>query len=149
MGGGPVQSPPSPARQQQRKHEIQIAPGARNAAALDQSWWGNGSMLAPAAAGNGQRPSDGSGPGGQNQQSSPNTKQIVQLMETINRLWNKNVQLMREVEDARSARAEAKSAREMMAKFKGEYAQRFGKVKEALKKFPQNAGGGDNPVASR
>jgi len=63
---------------------------------------------------------------------------------------------MREVEDAKAARAEAKAAKDMMAKFKAEYTQRFGKVKEALKRYPtqspvqmpSNGGGADNPVVN-
>lgn len=72
-------------------------------------------------------------------------------MDSLNRLGNENAQLMREVEDAKAARAEAKAAKEMMSKFKNEYSSRFNKVKEALTKYPQNnnAAGGDNPVVNR
>ena len=77
----------------------------------------------------------------------------MQLMDSLNRLGNENVQLMRELEEARAARAEAKAAKDMMAKFKNEYGTRFAKVKEALKKYPVQQGGGaggaDNPVANR
>lgn len=66
----------------------------------------------------------------------------MQLMDSLNRLGNENVQLMRELEEARAARAEAKAAKDMMARFKNEYGTRFAKVKEALKKYPVQQGGG-------
>ena len=89
--------------------------------------------------------------------STTNAKQLMQLMDSLNRLGNENAQLMRMVEDAKGARAEAHAAREMMTKFKEEYGQRFEKVKEALRKFSNNnpttnGGGGvdnNNPVANR
>lgn len=71
----------------------------------------------------------------------------MQLMDSLKRLGDENAQLMREVEDARAARAEAKAARDMMTKFKNEYGQRFNKVKEALGKY--SAPSADNPVAKR
>lgn len=143
---------------------VQITPNA----SLDQSWWGGGqgSILASsaiAAATPNHRPSPHSGPNNMNENatsgasrqvtaSSTNSKQLMQLMDSLNRLGNENAQLMREVEDAKAARAEAKAAKDMMAKFKNEYGQRFNKVKEALTKYnPQTngAGGADNPVANR
>ena len=143
---------------------VQITPNA----SLDQSWWGGGqgSILASsaiAAATPNHRPSPHSGSNNMNENatsdasrqvtaSSTNSKQLMQLMDSLNRLGNENAQLMREVEDAKAARAEAKAAKDMMAKFKNEYGQRFNKVKEALTKYnPQTngAGGADNPVANR
>mmetsp|Transcript_2001 Transcript_2001/g.3414 ORF Transcript_2001/g.3414 Transcript_2001/m.3414 type:complete len:420 (+) Transcript_2001:183-1442(+) len=142
-----------PSSQQQG---VQIAPG--NNAALDQSWWGGGqgsilasSAISAAAASSSSNsnnrqhrspPTDSSSSNTRNndahrqQQTSTNAKQLMQLMDSLNRLGNENAQLMREVEDARAARAEAKAAKDMMAKFKAEYGQRFGKVKEALKRYP-------------
>ena len=156
---------PSPRHQQQG---VQITSSANsNAAALDQSWWGGGqgsilasSAISATAASSEQRPSRNSGGGsgeGRNdddnnsrtRQSSTNAKQLMQLMDSLNRLGNENAQLMREVEDAKAARAEAKSAKDMMAKFKNEYSQRFTKVKEALKKYPQpQQNGGSSGVAA-
>ena len=90
--------------------------------------------------------------------TSTNAKQLMQLMDSLNRLGNENVQLMRMVDDCKIARAEAHAAREMMSNFKSEYGQRFEKVKEALMKFNSSSGGnsggggpGDNcnPVANR
>jgi len=143
-------------------HRPQIAAG------LDQSWWGGGqasilasSAIATAASNTStQHPphtsesSNGtSDPSSSTNQasSSTNTKQLMQLMDSLNRLGNENAQLMREVEDAKAARAEAKAAKEMMSKFKNEYSSRFNKVKEALTKYPQNnnAASGDNPVVNR
>jgi hypothetical protein len=55
-------------------------------------------------------------------------------MDSLDLPGNKNAHLMREVEESRAARAEAKSAKDMMmAKFKNEYGQTFNKVKEVLK----------------
>lgn len=147
---------PPPSHQQ----GLQITPGNTS---LDQSWWGGGqgsilasSAISAAAASNSQRslPPNSSGSDNQShrqQQTSTNAKQLMQLMDSLNRLGNENAQLMREVEDARAARAEAKAAKDMMAKFKAEYAQRFGKVKEALKRCPgppPGAAAGDHPVAN-
>ncbi len=90
--------------------------------------------------------------------STTNAKQLMRLMDSLNRLGNENAQLMRMVEDAKSARAEAQAAKEMMIRFKTEYGQRFEKVKEALRKFGNNnhSGGGggnggvnNNPVGNR
>jgi len=139
------------------------------AAGLDQSWWGGGqaSILASSAiataasnpstqdqpSNTSESPNGTSDPSSSTNQasSSTNTKQLMQLMDSLNRLGNENAQLMREVEDAKAARAEAKAAKEMMSKFKNEYSSRFNKVKEALTKYPQNnnAASGDNPVVNR
>lgn len=90
--------------------------------------------------------------------TSTNAKQLMQLMDSLNRLGNENAQLMRMVDDCKIARAEANAAREMMSNFKSEYGQRFEKVKEALMKFNSSSGGnsggrgpGDNsnPVSNR
>ncbi len=86
--------------------------------------------------------------GASGQATSTSTKQLMQLMDSLKRLTDENAQLMREVEDAKTACAEAKAAKNMVAKFKEEYTQRFTKVKEALKKSPMNASP-DNPVANR
>jgi uncharacterized protein YigA (DUF484 family) len=72
----------------------------------------------------------------------------MQLMESLNRLGNENAQLMREVEEAKAARAEAKNATDMMDKFKQEYSHKFAKVKEALEMYPKHHGP-DNPVNNR
>ena len=135
------------------QHGVQIMPG-NAAAGLDQSWWGGGqgsllasSAISVAAAGNAhQRPAAPSnndqdtagsaGPRQQQQHASTNTKQLMQLMDSLNRLGNENAHLMRQVEAASGARAEAKAAKDMMARFKIEYRQKFGKVKEALKRYP-------------
>ena len=120
---------------------------------LDQSWWGGGqgSMMASVALSTvtashqkgSTQPSSISG------QSSPraesaNTKQLMQLLDSLKRLGDENAQLMREVEEAKAARSEAVAAKNMMEHFKKEYSQRFLKVKEALEKYPRNAP--DNPV---
>ncbi|KAL9182903.1 hypothetical protein ACHAXT_004182 [Thalassiosira profunda] len=137
---------PSPPRQ---KQGLQITPG--NPGALDQSWWGGGqgSILANAAAtatSNNQRPPPNSAEtNNPNATSSTGTKQLMQLMDSLKRLGDENAQLMREVEDAKAARAEAKAAKDLVAKFKTEYSQRFNKVKEALGKY--SSPNAENPVA--
>ncbi len=70
----------------------------------------------------------------------------MQLMDSLNRLGNENAQLMREVEKAKAARAEAEAAKQVMAQFKSDYNQRFNKVKEALEKYKHASG--DNPVGN-
>ncbi|KAL7548210.1 hypothetical protein ACHAWF_011504, partial [Thalassiosira exigua] len=169
-GAQPQQQPPS------QQQGLQTAPHA----GLDQSWWGggHGSILASAAttaaAGSHRLPpasprgpgtngvrADGRPVGGDGEQrqqqrqrsSSTNAQQLMQLMDSLHRLGNENAQLMREVEDARAARAEAKAAKDAMAKFKAEYGKRFEKVKSALQKYPPRGGAGggdgaDDPVAN-
>ena len=155
----PPVAAPSPTMTQQKEENL------TSNTALESSWYGGGagsmmsSVLASSAittaATSGQR--HPSTPGSnQTAQSSPsrdsaNTKQLMQLMDSLNRLGNENAQLMREVEEAKAARAEAKAAREMMAQFKADYDQRFTKVKEALKKYPKQHGNSapDNPVTNR
>lgn len=122
---------------------------------LDQSWWGGGqgSMMASVAlstvtASHQKTPTQhhitnqASSPQGE----SANTKQLMQLMDSLKRLGDENAQLMREVEEAKAARSEAVAAKNMMEQFKKEYSQRFLKVKEALEKYPRN--NADNPVNS-
>lgn len=129
----------------QQQQGVQITPNA----ALDQSWWGGGggqgSILATAAVASNQRTQQqtlGSNQGN----ASTNAKQLMQLMDSLNRLGNENAQLMREVEEAKAARAETEAAKQMMAQFKTDYNQRFNKVKEALEKYKHASG--DNPVGN-
>ena len=121
-----------------------------NNTGLDQSWWGGGqgSMMASVALSTVAYPPKPS-PHHNASSASPrpepaNTKQLMQLMDALKRLGDENAQLMREVEEAKAARSEAASAKNMMEQFKKEYSQRFAKVKEALEKYPKNAP--DNPV---
>lgn len=192
------------ASQQQHPQETQVN-FPIDTAPLDQSWWGGGhgsvlasstilSATAKATTDSASHPSggpsrnanDGDSHAVTRQTSSTtNARQLMQLMDSLNRLGNENAQLMREVEGAKvrnhnmgmhilaphrllicfsltcikAARAEAKAAKDMMAKFKDEYTQRFSKLKEALKKYNSNPhmstsdgnGGidGDNIVANR
>ena len=121
-----------------------------NNAGLDQSWWGGGqgSMMASVAlstVASHQKPPAQHNARPVSPRAEPaNTKQLMQLMDALKRLGDENAQLMREVEEAKAARSEAASAKNMMEKFKKEYSQRFAKVKEALEKYPRNAP--DNPV---
>lgn len=129
----------------QQHQGVQITPNA----ALDQSWWGGGggqgSILATTAVASNQRTQQQTL--GSNQvNASTNAKQLMQLMDSLNRLGNENAQLMREVEEAKAARAETEAAKQMMAQFKTDYNQRFNKVKEALEKYKHASG--DNPVGN-
>eukprot|EP00985_Skeletonema_marinoi_P024183 scaffold16664_cov107-Skeletonema_marinoi.AAC.3 len=143
----PSESKPSAQQQQQG---VQITPNA----SLDQSWWGGGggqgSILASSAittaAASHQRTQPTSGSNQANNTTSTNAKQLMQLMDSLNRLGNENAQLMREVEKAKAARAEAEAAKQVMAQFKSDYNQRFNKVKEALEKYKHASG--DNPVGN-
>ena len=148
-GGKPQASPSeskSPTFQQQQG--VQITPNA----SLDQSWWGGGggqgSILASSAittaAASHQRTQPTTGSDQVN--TSTNAKQLMQLMDTLNRLGNENAQLMREVEEAKALRAEAEVAKQMMSQFKTDYNQRFTKVKETLEKYKHASG--DNPVGN-
>ena len=83
-----------------------------------------------------------------------NTKQLMRLMDSLKALGDENAVLLREVEELESARAEAKTVREEMRKFKDEYKRRLDKLKEALKKYAQEYpkqldGAAEHPVASR
>eukprot|EP00984_Skeletonema_dohrnii_P005044 scaffold1777_cov112-Skeletonema_dohrnii-CCMP3373.AAC.8 len=116
---------------QQQQQGVQITPNA----SLDQSWWGGGggqgSILASSAittaAASHQRTQPTSGSNQANNTTSTNAKQLMQLMDSLNRLGNENAQLMREVEKAKAARAEAEAAKQVMAQFKSDYNQRFNK----------------------
>jgi len=113
---------------------------------LDQSWWGGGqgSMMASVAlstvtASNEKAPTQTSSNPPFSRAELANTKQLMQLMDSLKRLGDENAQLMREVEDAKAARSEAEAAKNMMEKFKIEYSQRFLKVREALEKVSKDA----------
>ena len=129
----------------QQQQGVQITPNA----ALDQSWWGGGggqgSILATTAVASNQRTQQQT-LGSNQANASTNAKQLMQLMDSLNRLGNENAQLMREVEEAKAARAETEAAKQMMAQFKTDYNQRFNKVKEALEKYKHASG--DNPVGN-
>ena len=142
----PTSETKSPSSSQQQG--VQITPNA----SLDQSWWGGGggqgSILASSAINTATASQQRNQPAqGSNQMNtSTNAKQLMQLMDSLNRLGNENAQLMREVEKAKAARAEAEAAKQVMAQFKSDYNQRFSKVKEALEKYKHVSG--DNPVGN-
>lgn len=82
-----------------------------------------------------------------------NTKQLMRLLDSIKTLGDENAALLREVQDAEAARAEAKATKEQMRRFKGEYGKRFAALKSALEKFrksyPEQHGNESNPVMGR
>jgi FtsZ-binding cell division protein ZapB len=92
--------------------------------------------------------------GGEHLTGQPaNTKQLMRLLDSIKTLGDENAALLREVEDAEAARAEAKATKEQMRRFKAEYGKRFAALKSALEKFrksyPEQNANGSNPVTSR
>mmetsp|Transcript_24825 Transcript_24825/g.47167 ORF Transcript_24825/g.47167 Transcript_24825/m.47167 type:complete len:156 (-) Transcript_24825:107-574(-) len=77
-------------------------------------------------------------------------------MDSLKTLGDENAALLREVEEAEAARAEAKAAKKEMQRFREVYTERFDKLKSALEKFrkgypePSSAGSSttENPVAT-
>eukprot|EP00980_Cylindrotheca_fusiformis_P023722 scaffold10871_cov177-Cylindrotheca_fusiformis.AAC.2 len=116
---------------------------------LESSWWGNAStsqMLSSSVISLGTRVDGGAGTDGS---QSANTKQLMRLMDSLKTLGDENAALLREVEDAESARMEAKAARDQMKRFKAEYERRFATLKRALEKFRQDRSQeASNPVNS-
>ena len=130
------------------------------AAGLESSWWGTSSTTASQALSSSIMSLGGSRmgvhvTGGDQMAGQPaNTKQLMRLLDSIKTLGDENAALLREVEDAEAARAEAKAIREQMRRFKAEYGKRFEALKSALEKFrksypEQNGGNESNPVTSR
>eukprot|EP00538_Stauroneis_constricta_P000376 CAMPEP_0119554884 /NCGR_PEP_ID=MMETSP1352-20130426/7242_1 /TAXON_ID=265584 /ORGANISM="Stauroneis constricta, Strain CCMP1120" /LENGTH=915 /DNA_ID=CAMNT_0007601547 /DNA_START=245 /DNA_END=2992 /DNA_ORIENTATION=- len=63
---------------------------------------------------------------------SATTKQVMRLMDALKTLGDENATLLRQVEDAEAARAEAKAAREQMKRFKADFAKRFATLQSSL-----------------
>lgn len=109
---------------------------------LESSWWGQASALASSTTSLsnsmvGIRSANiGANQCGSNATALPaNTKQLMRLLDSLKTLGDENASLLREVEDAKKARMEAKAARETMGQFKEEYNKRFATLKAALDKF--------------
>lgn len=129
------------------------------AAGLESSWWGTSSATASQALSSSILSMGGSRlgahvVGGEHLTGQPaNTKQLMRLLDSIKTLGDENAALLREVEDAEAARAEAKATKEQMQRFKAEYGKRFAALKSALEKFrksyPEQNANGSNPVTSR
>lgn len=129
------------------------------AAGLESSWWGTSSATASQALSSSIMSMGGSRLGahvvGSEQLTGQpaNTKQLMRLLDSIKTLGDENAALLREVEDAEAARAEAKATREQMRRFKAEYGKRFAALKSALEKFrksyPEQNVNESNPVTSR
>eukprot|EP00521_Asterionellopsis_glacialis_P012694 CAMPEP_0195303084 /NCGR_PEP_ID=MMETSP0707-20130614/32216_1 /TAXON_ID=33640 /ORGANISM="Asterionellopsis glacialis, Strain CCMP134" /LENGTH=765 /DNA_ID=CAMNT_0040366531 /DNA_START=148 /DNA_END=2445 /DNA_ORIENTATION=- len=142
---------------------------------LESSWWGNASTTAASqilsssilssteplhhhhhvsTMDGHQHSHGGSGGGGHNhnqqQQQATNNKQVMNLLDSLRTLSEENATLLRELESAEAARAEAKAAKETMRRFKAQYEQRFAELRKALEKFKgsggPNNGSGPNPV---
>jgi hypothetical protein len=113
---------------------------------LESSWWGTASQVLSSSTNEGA-----SFPVG----SSSHNKQLMRLMDSLKTLTDENAALMREVEEAEAARAEAKAARQEMRVFREAYSERFEKLKAALEKFRKghsnddmSDNGSSNPVVS-
>ena len=129
------------------------------AAGLESSWWGTSSGTASQALSSSILSMGGSRLGApvvvsEHLAGQPaNTKQLMRLLDSIKTLGDENAALLREVEDAEAARAEAKATREQMRRFKAEYGKRFAALKSALEKFrksyPEQNANENNPVTSR
>lgn len=126
-----------------------LSTAAPPAKSLDASWWGNASAASQVLTSSVISLASHAGDGSGQQQQPANTKQLMRLMDSLKTLGDENAALLREVEQAEAARAEAKAAKEQMRRFKEDYGKRFAVLKEALEKFrkshPDTNG---NPVAS-
>lgn len=100
-------------------------PAAAPAGGLESSWWGSASQVLSSSVSEGQAAGGGAAP----------TKQLMRLMDSLKTLGDENAALLREVEDAEAARAEAKAAKKEMQRFRVVYSERFEKLKSALEKF--------------
>jgi hypothetical protein len=126
---------------------------------LESSWWGTSSATASQALSSSIMSMGGSRMGAhvvggeQLAGQPPNTKQLMRLLDSIKTLGDENAALLREVEDAEAARAEAKATKEQMRRFKAEYGKRFAALKSALEKFrksyPEQNVNESNPVINR
>ena len=80
----------------------------------------------------------------------------MRLMDSLKTLGDENAALLREVEEAEAARAEARAAKKEMQRFREVYKERFEKLKLALEKFRKgypdpmaaDAPASGNPVAT-
>ena len=114
-------------------------------AGLESSWWGTASQVLSSSVTDSQTPSTGV--------NAP-TKQLLRLMDSLKTLTDENAALLREVEEAEAARAEAKAAKKEMQRFREVYTERFEKLKAALEKFRKghpdasSTGKTENPVVT-
>jgi hypothetical protein len=117
---------------------------------LESSWWGNNSTTSASQILSSSVISMAGGDthGGFGHGNLNNTKQLMRLMDSLKTLGDENAALLREVEEAESARMEAKAAKEQMRLFKEEYTQRFATLKEALEKFRKGYPASDSTAAT-
>jgi len=146
----------------QNPHITSTVQSTKHHPGLESSWWGQASALASSttslsnsmvgvrSANIGANPMHTNG----TVVSPANTKQLMRLLDSLRTLGDENTSLLREVEDAKKARIEAKAARESMKQFRQEYNKRFDTLKAALDKVrseqPNQKGkdGGSNGAAS-
>ena len=67
--------------------------------------------------------------------ASTNTKQVLNLLDSLRTLSEENTALLKQIDDAKAARIEADSMRTKMIQFKVDYGKRFSSLKAALDKF--------------
>jgi hypothetical protein len=122
----------------QNPHLISNVQSTKHHQGLESSWWGQASALASSTT---SLSNSMVGVRSGNQihtngtvASPANTKQLMRLLDSLKTLGDENSSLLREVEDAKKSRIEAKAARESMKQFKAEYNKRFDTLKAALDK---------------
>ena len=71
----------------------------------------------------------------ENTPGGTNTKQMLNLLDSLKTLSEENTALLKQIEEAKQARTEAQAVEEQMMTFKTEYGKRFTSLKAALDKF--------------
>jgi len=128
---------------------------------LESSWWGQASALASSttslsnsmvgvrSANIGANHIHPNGAAA----SPTNTKQLMRLLDSLKTLGDENASLLKEVDDAKKARLEAKAARETMKTFQEEYNNKFNLLRAALSEFramyPDQKGRPGNNIVSK
>jgi len=72
-------------------------------------------------------------------QGGTNTKQLMRLMDSLKTLGDENAALLKQLEGAEDARAQAKTAYEEMQRFKQAYERKFKELHKALDKHQKGA----------
>jgi hypothetical protein len=123
----------------------------RSGAGLDASWWGGASVTSASqiltssvislASGVGPPPVAADRQHAHQRthelHHQHSTTQLIRLMDSLRTLGEENSSLLRQVEEAESAKREVQATREQMRRFQQEYAKRFASLKGALEKFRQ------------
>ena len=127
--------------QQQQVHQLNHVPSIpKHHPSLEASWWGQTSALASSTSSltNSMVGIRSSNIGTSNAMNlnmginPANNKQVFRLLDSLKTLSDENSSLLREVEDCKKIKVEAKSAQEAMRQFKHDYKHKFSKLKSAL-----------------